>query len=53
MQILLDFIETPQGLQTLQVDSQNPIPDSEQLLGDRNAKPGAYIQDDGFDWFFP
>ncbi|EMI41827.1 flagellar hook-basal body complex protein [Rhodopirellula sp. SWK7] len=47
MQDLLDFIEDASGIQTLQVDSQNPIPDSENnILGETGTlKPGAYIQD--------
>ncbi|MFG0288086.1 MAG: flagellar hook-basal body complex protein, partial [Rhodopirellula sp. JB044] len=47
MQDLLDFIEDASGIQTLQVDSQNPIPDSDNnILGETGTlKPGAYIQD--------
>ncbi|MCM2372213.1 flagellar hook-basal body complex protein [Aporhodopirellula aestuarii] len=47
MQDLLDFIADASGIQTLQVDSQNPIPDSENnILGETGTlKPGVYIQD--------
>lgn len=47
MQDLLDFIEDASGIQTLQVDSQNPIPDSENnILGETGTlKPGASIHD--------
>ncbi len=47
VQDLLAFIEDASGIQTLQVDSQNPIPGSENNIPGETGTltPGAYIQD--------
>ncbi|SMP62305.1 flagellar hook protein FlgE [Neorhodopirellula lusitana] len=47
VQDLLDFISDASGIQTFQVDSTNPIPDSENNIAGETAdlKPGAYIVD--------
>jgi flagellar hook protein FlgE len=47
MQDLLDFIEQASGIQTVTLDSQNPIPNSENnITGETGTLlPGAYIED--------
>lgn len=47
VQDLLDFIEDASGIQSFQVDSQNPIPNSENnIIGESGTlTPGAYIID--------
>ncbi len=47
VQELIDFIETASGVQSFQVDSQNPIPTSENNIPGEtgNLTPGGYIKD--------
>ncbi len=47
VQDLIDFIQTSSGIQTLQIDSQNPIPASENIIPGEtgNLVPGGYIVD--------
>ena len=47
IQDLLDFIEDASGIQSFQVDSQNPIPSSDNnIVGETGTlTPGAFIQD--------
>ncbi|MFG0263998.1 MAG: flagellar hook-basal body complex protein [Rhodopirellula sp. JB055] len=47
MQDLLDFIEDASGIQTLEIDSANPIPRSENNIEGETGEltAGAYIQD--------
>ncbi|TWT83409.1 Flagellar hook protein FlgE [Planctomycetes bacterium CA13] len=47
MQDFIDFIETSSGIQTVQVDGQNPIPQSQNNLPGQSGEisPGGYIQD--------
>ncbi|QDV55032.1 flagellar hook-basal body complex protein [Rosistilla oblonga] len=47
VQDLIDFVEAASGIQILQVDSQNPIPGSENNIPGETGTliPGGYIQD--------
>ncbi|QDS86795.1 Flagellar hook protein FlgE [Rosistilla ulvae] len=47
VQDLIDFVESASGIQILQVDSQNPIPGSENNIPGETGTliPGGYIQD--------
>lgn len=47
VQDLIDFVEEASGIQILQVDSQNPIPGSENNIPGESGSltPGGYIQD--------
>ena len=47
VQELIDFIEAASGIQSFQVDSQNPIPTSENNIPGETGtlSPGGYIQD--------
>ena len=47
MQDLIDFIESSSGIQSVQLDSQHPIPASENRIPGETGDltPGGYIQD--------
>ena len=47
VQDFLDFVSSASGIQTMQVDSQNPIPTSDNTIPGESGEltPGAYIKD--------